>query len=114
MSDEKNSKKISKVLSEKVTLPELQSFIATLIKEKGWSTDPNEIFVLLTEEVGEVAKEVRRTWKKGVADVRPALAAELADVLFYVADLANVHGIDLAQAVRDKVAFNETRTHFGA
>ena len=101
-------------LSDKVTLPELQMFIAALVERKGWSKDPNEIFVLLTEEVGEVAKEIRRTWKKGADEVRPALAAELADVLFYVADLANIHGIDLAQAVRDKVAFNETRTHFGA
>jgi NTP pyrophosphatase (non-canonical NTP hydrolase) len=110
----KKMKKAEAALSDAVTLPELQTFIAALVDKKGWSKDPNEIFVLLTEEVGEVAKEIRRTWKQGAVAVRPSLAAELADVLFYVANLASIHGIDLAKAVRDKAAFNETRTHFGA
>ena len=96
------------------TLAELQTFIAALVARRGWTTDANEIFTLFTEEVGEVAKEIRRTWKDGVDPHRAALGAELADVLFYVADLANVHGIDLAAAVADKAAFNETRADFGA
>jgi NTP pyrophosphatase (non-canonical NTP hydrolase) len=101
-------------LPDGATLPELQAFIAALVAEKGWTTDANELFVLLNEEVGEVAKEIRRTWKNGVDANRDALASELADVLFYLADIANVHGIDLAKACRDKAAFNETRKTFGA
>lgn len=101
-------------LSEKPTLGEFQSFIAALVAEKGWSKDPNEVFVLLNEEVGELAKELRRSWKKGMDEVRPQAAAELADVFLYVADLANLLGVDLEQALRDKIAFNETRKEFGA
>lgn len=101
-------------LSEKPTLAEFQTFIAELVEEKGWSKDPNEIFVLLNEEVGELAKELRRSWKKGMDGVRPQAAAELADVFMYLADLANAFGVDLEQAVRDKVAFNETRKEYGA
>ena len=100
-------------LSEEPTLAEFQAFIAALVEEKGWTKDPNEIFVLLTEEVGEVAKEVRHSWKRGADEVRPAVAAELADVFMYLADLANAYGVDLEKAVREKVAFNDTRKVFG-
>lgn len=104
---------MSRPLPDKPTLAEFQAFVAALVEEKGWTKDPDEIFVLLTEEVGEVAKEVRRSWKRGAEGVRPEIAAELADVLMYVADLANAYGVDLETAVRDKVAFNETRKVFG-
>lgn len=100
-------------LGEKPTLAELQSFVAALVAEKGWSKDPNEILILLTEEVGEVAKEVRHSWKRGHDAVRPAIGAEMADVLMYLLDLANTYGVDLEQAMRDKVAVNDTRTEFG-
>ncbi len=42
-----------------------------------------------------------------LADV---LGEELADVLIYLAAIANREGIDLSQALREKEALNETRT----
>lgn len=100
-------------LSEKPTLTELQEHIRAVVAQKGWSTDPNEIFVLFTEEVGELAKELRRAWKHGNGAVRENAAAELADVLMYLLDLANTFDVDLEQAMRKKLAYNETRTDFG-
>lgn len=100
-------------LPEKPTLPEVQAFVAALVEEKGWSKDRNEMFVLLTEEVGELAKEVRKAWKHGDDATRASAAAEMADVFLYLADLANSFGIDLETAVRDKVAFNDARKEFG-
>jgi NTP pyrophosphatase (non-canonical NTP hydrolase) len=37
--------------------------------------------------------------------------SELADIVIRVADLAGALGIDLAEAIRIKLAFNRTRTH---
>jgi len=38
-----------------------------------------------------------------------AVESELADVLQYLIRLADVLGVDLAEAVRDKARINETR-----
>jgi len=57
---------------------------------------------ILTEEVGEVARIIARSYgeqSKSIADNRPEdLADELADVLFVVICLANQTGIDLEKA----------------
>ncbi|MEY4745011.1 MAG: hypothetical protein RL272_956 [Candidatus Parcubacteria bacterium] len=100
-------------LGEKPTLADHQAFIAALVAEKGWTADPDKIFVLLSEEVGELAKELRRSWKRGMDGVRPEAASELADVFMYLVDLANAFGVDLEQAVREKIAYNDARKEFG-
>ncbi len=52
-------------------------------------------FLWLTEEFGELATAVR-------AGTRDELAAEMADVLAWLATLANIRGIDLEAAVLRK------------
>lgn len=59
--------------------------------------------VLLTEEVGEVARIIARRYGDQVAkdgDLDKQLADELADVLWVVICLANQTGIDLEDALR--------------
>jgi len=97
-------------LKDKPTLAELQTFIRELVAEKDFTQDPNEIFVLLTEEMGELAKELRKKWKYGADGVRETAEGEFADVLMYLMDLANHFGVDLEQAVRHKVAANDGRS----
>ncbi len=57
---------------------------------------------ILTEEVGEVARIIARTYgeqSKGSADIETEnLANELSDVMFVLVCLANQTGIDLEQA----------------
>ena len=57
---------------------------------------------ILTEEVGEVARIIARTYgeqSKGRADIETEnLADELSDVMFVLVCLANQTGIDLEQA----------------
>ncbi len=96
-------------LPEKPTLTELQAHIKGLVDEKHWTKDPNEVFVRFAEEVGELAKELRKKWKLGPAASATA-AGELADVLFYLCDLANHFDVDLERAVRGKLRENEGRT----
>jgi NTP pyrophosphatase (non-canonical NTP hydrolase) len=60
-------------------------------------------FMWLVEEVGELATALREH-AAGPADAakREALALEFADVLAWLATIANVAGVDLEAAVRRK------------
>lgn len=58
---------------------------------------------LLTEEVGELARVIARTYGEQIAkpgDLRKGLEEELADVLWVVICLANQSGVDLDEALR--------------
>lgn len=97
-------------------LNEFQNYIKELCIERGWDKNsPSQLFLLLTEEIGEVAKAIRNhtslhTQKIQNKDKTKAeLASELADVLNYVLDISNHFEIDLAQAFRDKNTENENR-----
>lgn len=95
---------------EKPTLAEWQTIIKEMIAEKKWTTDPNEIFVLLVEEMGELAKELRKKWKFGAEKVSDDAGAEIADIFMYLMDMANHFNVDVETAVRRKIAKNEGRT----
>ena len=61
------------------------------------------VLALLVEEIGEVARELKKTWSPNYGDFSAdRLAAELADVLVLVCALAAEHGIDLELSVRQK------------
>ncbi|OGL75006.1 hypothetical protein A3C96_00085 [Candidatus Uhrbacteria bacterium RIFCSPHIGHO2_02_FULL_60_10] len=96
-------------LTTKPTLAEWQAYVKEMIDERHFTKDPNEVFVLFAEEVGELAKELRKKWKYG-AGTADSAAGELADVFMYLADLANHFGVDLETALRAKLAANEKRT----
>ena len=73
---------------------------------------------ILTEEVGEVARIMVRTYGEQSFkenDRTRDLADELADVLFVVTCIANQTGIDLAKAVKqnlEKMALRDNRRHW--
>lgn len=85
-----------------LTLQEAQKKVDSWIKEYGvryFSELTN--MAILTEEVGEVARIISRTYgeqsfKEKEGDRQ--LADELADVLFVLICLANQTGVDLAKA----------------
>jgi NTP pyrophosphatase (non-canonical NTP hydrolase) len=67
---------------------------------------------LLTEEVGEVARIVSRTYGEQSfkeSDKNKALADELADVIFVVICLANQTGIDLTEALKKNLEKKSVR-----
>ena len=96
------------------TLKELQSYLAQVCEERGWTKDsPSEKFLLFIEEVGELAKAMRKASGLYEEKARPrdvSLEEEFADVLSYLLDLANCLQIDLEQAFRAKEGVNQTRT----
>ena len=68
--------------------------------------------VLLTEEVGELARIIARTYgeqsfKEGEND--RSLANEMADVLFVLICLANQTGVDLSEALKENLLKKSNR-----
>ncbi len=100
-------------LPEHPTLSDLQRYVADVCQERGWTKDsPSEKFVLFIEEVGELAKAMRKA--AGLYEERAkardmSLEEEFADVLSYVLDLANCFQIDLERAFRAKEQINQSR-----
>ena len=96
------------------TLRVFQDYLALVCQERGWTKDtPSEKFVLFIEEVGELAKTMRK--EAGLYEERAkqqnfALEEEFADVFSYLLDLANCFHVDLEAAFRAKEKINESRT----
>lgn len=85
-------------------LRELQNLVKNIRTKRGFTMDPLRIFVLLNEEIGEVAKELKKIWSKNYTGfTNDLLADELADVLVCLIALANQFEIDLDQALNEKL-----------
>lgn len=97
-----------------VTLAELQAHLDKTCREKGWDKNSvTEVFLLFSEEIGELAKAIRKeTGFKGEKkpNSRDNLREEFADVLNYFMELANRFDIDLAEVYFEKHGINDTRT----
>ncbi|MCC6603314.1 MAG: deoxynucleoside kinase [Anaerolineae bacterium] len=108
-------------------LPDFQSFHRQLDTAKNFDPDLFFNYILLTEEVGEVASRLIKIWgqtKRLIGDgrspaeahqlaldkYRPKLRGELADLLAYVIKLANYAEIDLEKAYLEKMQLNIGRT----
>ena len=92
-------------------LRDLQDYYGRMATLRGFNDEsPQDTMLLLTEEVGELARAIRKRVQLARADQSSEdPAAELADVQLYVLHLANVIGVDLAQAVVAKELVNHAR-----
>lgn len=81
--------------SPAVTFREFQDLIRRMYLEKDLARGIDGTFMWLMEEVGELASALRN----GTPQER---AAEFADVLAWLATIANVAGVDLAAAIMEK------------
>ena len=71
-------------------------------KEGYW--EPPYIGLRLTEEIGELAREINDRWgpkKKKVSEDSKRLGDEIADILYTLVCLANSQEIDLDMAFKD-------------
>lgn len=78
-----------------MTLDELQTLIDRMYSKKDQARGVEGTFMWLMEEVGELAAALRESPKEEIAK-------EFADVLAWLATIANVAGINLTEAVRLK------------
>lgn len=94
-------------------LNELQKYITKMMEVNHFESTPLELFCYLTEEVGEVAKEIRKTEKNMDMDTKKEYASclkhEIADVFIYLLAICNVYDIDLLEAFKEKEKINFKR-----
>ena len=86
-----------------IELAQLQKAIAETRAKRGFWTDPLKIHLMLTEEVGEIATELKPLWSDNYGDFDPArLQDEIADAFVLLSALATRFDIDIETAVTDK------------
>ncbi len=100
-----------------ISIEEAQVQVDAYIKQYGVRYF-NELtnMAILTEEVGEVARIIARTYGEQSSkqeDLKKELGDELADVMFVVMCLANQTGVDLTEAfyrnIEKKISRDNTR-----
>lgn len=94
-------------------IQQLSGAMHRFVEAKGWyqadsprPQTPRNMAASLAIEAAEVLEHFQ--WSDHAAD-RAELAAELADVLLYLLQLASICGIDLEQAALDKLTVNYDR-----
>jgi len=94
------------------TLRDFQDYVAEMIKERGFDKETvPELFMLLLEECGELAKAARKSQniKSDANSEKFHLADEAADVFIYLLDICNYLDVDLEKAFRKKEEKNKER-----
>ena len=94
------------------SLQALQAYVWDMNKERGFDLkDPAKKMLLLTEEVGELAKAVRKVagLKFTSTTKQTELTEEIADVLIVLLGLSSLVGIDAYNALVAKELKNRER-----
>lgn len=102
---------MSKLPSRIASLEDIQRYVLEICAERGFAHDPMNKFVMLTEEVGELAKAYRKTcgMKFSKSADKLSLEEEIADVLITLLAFANTLDIDVYQAFAAKESKNRKR-----
>ncbi len=94
-------------------IPQLTEKMDAFVESKGWYSPDSprpqtarNLAISLALEAGEVLEHFQ--WCSEVED-KTAFESELADVLLYLLQLSRVSGVDLEQAVLNKLTINSER-----
>lgn len=100
-------------LNSNSSLKDLQNYTKNMIKTRGFDNEtPQDILLLLTEEVGELAKEIRKSTHIKLDSNQSRtqnLDKEIADVFNYILALCVATDIDLFEAFKGKEEINFSR-----
>lgn len=96
------------------TVAELRARVLAFAREREWEQfhSPKNLSMALAAESGELMEHFLWSESSASADVarearkRPEIEDEIADVVIYALEFANVCGIDLAAAIGAKLAKN--------
>jgi len=101
-------------LAPNLTLTDMQTYIAAVVKHRGFDKQTvQDTFIMLAEEVGELAKALRKYEGRAAVATDSKVGDiehELADVFWMIACICNQLGVNLEHAVRDKEEINKLRT----
>lgn len=99
-------------INRSTTIGELQEYVAQFNVERGFLDETVEHkFMLMAEEVGELAKALRGVCGGKFADdtARTEFSEEVVDVLLLLISISDKLGVDIADAIEQKEAKNRTR-----
>ena len=102
-------------LKETNTLREVQNYIANMNEVRGFNNETiQERMLLLTEEIGELAKSIRKTSKNMYTDINKeynydTIESEVADCFYVLLSVASYLNIDVFQSLKDKEKENINR-----
>lgn len=107
-------KRIVQSMGPETSLCRLQDYVEQMVQVRGFADEtPQDCLLLLTEELGELAKEVRKAHTRIKSDTAKDnsadLEGELRDVLMMLLALRRTLDADLMQAFKDKEMINCTR-----
>jgi NTP pyrophosphatase (non-canonical NTP hydrolase) len=93
-------------------------YLQKYIKLKDFNPEIKEqYFLKLSEEVGELARAMRKNQRMVDAQVKETIEEELWDVIYYALAIANTYDIDLEQVIPLKERLNsekyKTEIEFG-
>jgi len=91
---------------EKITIKEAQKIIEDFVKERNWETSESDIVLHLTEELGEIARNILKMKNYGGQHTKYSeinMDEELGDVLYLILKLANQTNINLEEAFIKKI-----------
>ena len=99
------------------TVNELRQRVQSFVRERDWEQfhSPKNLSMALAAESGELMEHFLWAGSRASLGVardpkkRPAIEAEIADVVIYALEFANICGIDLAAAVERKLAANAAK-----
>lgn len=99
---------------QNTTIAELRTRVLAFVHEREWEQfhSPKNLSMALAAEAGELMEHFLWAESKDSLKVahdlkkRPAIEAEIADVVIYALEFANICGIDLASAIATKMAAN--------
>ena len=107
------NKELSK-LNQSSSINDVQEYINKMIEERRFSNETKQdVMLLLTEEIGELAKEVRKSTniKLDENDSRKEnLSDEIADVFMYILAMCRVSNVNLLDVLIEKEKKKINRT----
>lgn len=105
MDNQKLKEKLS-TINDQTGLVTWQEYIDLMRETRGFTKDtPQNLMLFLTEEMGELAKEVRKLMKLKLdvnKTIESDIEGEIADIFIYLLSLCNTLDINLAEAVKEK------------
>ena len=101
-----------KLLPVTTTVRQLQEYVEQLNEERKFSDDVSKKLIMLMEEVGELAKAVRKQvgMKFSKNTEQKDTAEELADIQIVLLGMASLLDVDMITAVEEKERKNRSRT----
>ena len=114
MKDNSYLKNLIENMDDTTSLQQLQTYVDEMVNVRGFADEtPQDCLLLLTEELGELAKEVRKSCTQIKNDPAKGntsnLNGEIGDVLMMLLALCRTLNVDLLQAFKDKELINCNR-----